>query len=64
MAYLKDIRLQLVHHELKNRDPSKASVTDLALKYGFSHFGNFAAGYRERFGELPNETLKKITIFS
>ena len=64
MAYLKDIRLQLVHNDLKSRDPSETSVTDLALKYGFTHFGNFAAGYRERFGELPNETLKKITIFS
>jgi len=63
MAYLKDIRLQLVHNELESRNPSETSVTDLALKYGFSHFGNFAAAYRERFGELPNETLKKITGF-
>lgn len=62
MAYLKDIRLQLVHDELKERNPSETSVTDIALKYGFSHFGNFAAGYRERFGELPSDTLKK-TIF-
>lgn len=62
MAYLRDIRLHLVHKELKASDPSDASVTNLALAHGFSHFGNFAALYRDRFGKLPSETLKTVVL--
>lgn len=35
------------------------SVTDVALKWGFSHLGRFSADYRAQFGELPRETLKR-----
>ncbi|KQU64847.1 AraC family transcriptional regulator [Aminobacter sp. DSM 101952] len=35
---------------------TEATVTDVALKWGFTHFGRFAAEYRHEFGELPRET--------
>ncbi|MEO5323466.1 AraC family transcriptional regulator [Mesorhizobium sp. CC13] len=37
---------------------SDATVTDVALKWGFTHFGRFAAEYRHEFGELPRETRR------
>jgi len=33
------------------------SVTEVALSCGFNHLSKFAKSYRERFGELPSETL-------
>lgn len=38
-------------------DPNgHASVTEIALDCGISHFGRFAAAYAARFGELPSVT--------
>lgn len=57
MAYLRDIRLEAVHRELKRVD-SDESVTDVAIRFGFNHLGRFAAGYRSRFGETPSQTRR------
>ena len=38
---------------------AEMTVTDAALASGFAHFGRFAAAYRERYGELPSETLRR-----
>lgn len=59
MAYLRDVRLARVHAELRAADPRTCQVTDVATRWGFFHFGRFAAAYRERFGELPRETLRR-----
>ncbi len=58
MAVLKSVRLERVHAELEGSDPS-ASVTGVALKWGFVHLGRFAQDYRRRFGRLPSETLRR-----
>lgn len=58
MALLKAVRLERAHAELESAAPS-ASVTDVALKWGFVHLGRFAQSYRGRFGELPSETLRR-----
>jgi len=57
MRYLRDFRLDNVRRELE-RAGSEASVTQVALGWGFLQLGRFAAHYRERFGETPSETLK------
>ena len=35
------------------------SVTEIATRFGFGHFGRFAQDYRQRFGEAPSETLRQ-----
>jgi transcriptional regulator GlxA family with amidase domain len=60
MAFLRDIRLQGVRRDLSASDPEKTNLADLALRWGFFHYGRFAHYYRERYGERPQDTLKCI----
>jgi TolB-like protein/AraC-like DNA-binding protein len=39
-----------------------ASITEVAIRFGFSHFGRFAQDYCNHFGELPSITLKRRRI--
>ena len=57
MRYLKDLRLDMVHRALCSMGPRRASVTTIAMDYGFFHLGHFCAAYKHKFGELPRETL-------
>ncbi len=57
MAYLHELRLTAAHQELMNADEVQ-SVSDIGLKWGFTHLGRFAADYRKRFGLLPSQTLR------
>ncbi len=58
MAYLRRLRLDHVHAELLRNDPTEVRVTDVAMKWGFFHQSRFAQQYRERFRELPSQTLR------
>ena len=58
MQYWRDIRLQHVRSELRSEYSENASITQIASRFGFFHYGNFAALYKERFGELPTHTVK------
>jgi len=60
MAYLKLVRLQRVREQLlRAREAgSAASVTQVALDWGFSHLGHFTASYRRQFSETPSQTLR------
>jgi AraC family ethanolamine operon transcriptional activator len=55
-AYLKTLRLNAARHDLLRGDPGKR-VTDVALDWGFLHFGWFSQDYRRLFGETPSRTL-------
>jgi len=58
MQFLREVRLQEVRAALCQ--PSQdASVTGVAAHWGFLHFGRFAREYRQRFGELPSQTLRR-----
>lgn len=35
------------------------TVADVAHAFGMQHLGRFSQYYRERFGELPSETLRR-----
>lgn len=57
-SYLKRQRLSAVRTELLV-SRSDALIADVANKWGFWHMGQFARDYKNLFGELPSETLKR-----
>ncbi|CAN5227363.1 AraC family transcriptional regulator [soil metagenome] len=59
MAYLREVRLERVHEELTVAEPGTVTVTEVAVRWGFIHFGRFAARYRSKFSERPSETLRR-----
>lgn len=60
MSFVRSRRLEQAHDELLHLDPTTgATVTDVALRHGFTHTGRFAAAYRQRFGEPPSTTLRR-----
>ncbi|MGW7430606.1 AraC family transcriptional regulator [Streptomyces sp. NPDC054861] len=58
MAYVREVRLDRVHEELRKADPGERGVGEVAWRWGFAHQGRFAAQYRARFGETPSQTLR------
>lgn len=57
-AYLRAMRLRAAREDLL--DPSNRQLLrDICLKWGFFHFGRFAASYRTAFGETPSETRRR-----
>lgn len=59
MQYLRLTRLEHAR-ELLCSSASDKRIADVALDCGFTHLGRFAIAYREKFGELPSETLEKV----
>ncbi len=57
MRYLKDCRLEMVREALSSMEPRQVSITTIAMNYGFLHLGHFCAAYKQKFGELPRDTL-------
>ncbi|MFE3293176.1 AraC family transcriptional regulator [Rhodococcus sp. NPDC059234] len=54
---LLDIRLERVHADLLDAQPHD-TVTDVALRWGFTHTGRFAAAYRHKYGVPPSASLR------
>jgi len=61
LAYLRRLRLAAARTELL-RGAQTASVTAIAMRFGFSHFGRFSQQYRRRFGEAPSSTLRRARL--
>jgi len=62
MAYLRQLRLDQIHKELSDAEPGSVTVTEVAARWGISHFGRFAASYRRRFSERPSDTMRRTSI--
>lgn len=58
--YLTVLRLTKIRDELKAQKMEKGLVEKTARRFGFQHMGQFSKAYKEFFGELPSETLKKV----
>jgi AraC-like DNA-binding protein len=58
-AFLKARRLEAAQRALLAADPRERSVTDIALDYGFGHFGRFSVEYKRAFQESPSDTLRR-----
>jgi len=56
--FLRLLKLNLVHHDLKNTDHRDTTVSKIASRWGFSHMGRFSAYYTELFGSNPSIDLK------
>lgn len=59
MQYLRNSRFEKVREALRRADPEQ-SVTEIAMNWGFTHMGRFSVEYRERFGESPSDTLRRV----
>lgn len=59
VAYVTRLRLHRVRQALRAATHGTTTVTAEALRWGFWHFGDFARAYKECFGELPSETLRR-----
>lgn len=55
--YIKTVRLDSARRELEAEHPARVTVTDVAMRNGFTHLGRFSVEFRKRFGESPRETL-------
>jgi AraC-like DNA-binding protein len=56
-SYLMQVRLDRAHRELTAPDAADRTIADVAMAWGFSSPGRFAAYYRRRFGESPSAAV-------
>ena len=58
-AWFQVMKLNAIHRELRSKGPREVRITDVAMRWGFTHLGRFSVEYRRLFGERPNDTLKR-----
>jgi AraC-like DNA-binding protein len=56
---LLDIRLAELNAKLMAASPD-ARIIDIAFDLGFTHLGRMAGAYRQKFGEAPSATLRRL----
>ncbi|WP_232376788.1 AraC-like ligand-binding domain-containing protein [Amycolatopsis aidingensis] len=56
--YVQQVRLARAHEELRVAEPRSVTVTEVALRWGFTHVPRFAGLYRKRYGTNPSQTLR------
>jgi AraC-like DNA-binding protein len=59
VAYLIRLRLHRVREALLAGTHGTTTVTTEAVNWGFWHFGEFSRAYKDCFGELPSDTLRR-----
>ena len=59
LTYLNRLRLHRARDELRKANSDSTTVTDVAMNWGFWHFGEFSRSYKNCFGEVPSQTLKQ-----
>jgi len=59
LTYLHRLRLHRARDELRKANSDSTTVTDVAMNWGFWHFGEFSRAYKNCFGEVPSKTLKE-----
>jgi AraC-like DNA-binding protein len=58
--YLHAFRLRQVRREIIDTG-SSLPISEIAAHWGFWHMGQFAKDYRRQFGELPSETVRRMS---
>lgn len=59
VEYLRSIRLNAVHRLLRSTSADELLIGDAAARWSFTHLSYFAREYRDLFGELPSQTVRK-----
>lgn len=59
VTYLQRRRLCSVHSALRDGDPDKTTIAEIALQHGFTNLGRFAGYYRALFNEYPSQTFAR-----
>ncbi|ODU27327.1 MAG: hypothetical protein ABT15_01480 [Pseudonocardia sp. SCN 73-27] len=59
MRCLREFRLAQTHTELMAAQPDSTTASAIARRWGFHHYGRFAATYASRYGSSPAETLRR-----
>lgn len=59
MAHLRDVRLEAARGELRDAAPETTTVAEVALRWGFVDTARFTRRYTGRFGETPEDTLRR-----
>ena len=57
ISFLRHKRLCAIHSVLRESDPAKVTVAQVAVEHGFIELGRFSHYYHSLFGEYPSETL-------
>ena len=57
--FMRQLKLNLVRHELSHDVMKGTTVMRVAQKWGFAHMGRFSKFYTELFEENPSETLNR-----
>jgi AraC family transcriptional regulator, ethanolamine operon transcriptional activator len=58
LAYHRRLRLNGARRELSYSSRHDVTVSQVALRWGFDHFGRFSVDYHRLFGETPTATLR------
>ncbi len=64
MELIRRLRLHAVRRSLLAAERGGATVTEIAMTFGFYQLGRFAAEYRAIFGELPSATLNRHGVYT
>ena len=59
MRYYRQLLMVGIHADLAAADPARTTVTDIALRWGFTHHSWFARAYYRTWGEYPSQTLHR-----
>jgi transcriptional regulator GlxA family with amidase domain len=57
---LRSIRLAQAQRLLTADSATSPTVAAVSHRCGFSHLSRFSIAYRDRFGESPSETLRRV----
>ena len=58
-GYLRRVRLERAHRDLKDADPAGGmTVAAIARRWGWANPSHFTAAYRQAYGQFPRHTLR------
>jgi AraC-like DNA-binding protein len=58
LTYLHRLRLHRARDELRMAKVGSTTVSEVAMNWGFWHFGEFSRAYKNCFAETPSSTLR------